>query len=170
MLTKEVEAVLNGQIEQEAYAVHSYLSMASWCETKGIKGASAFFYEQSAEERTHMLKLVKYVNEAGGHSKIPGIKEPQAKYKSLRDIFETSLAQEQAVTKSIYNLVEVSLAAKDFKTQAFLQWFVAEQHEEENLFQSALDLLNLSGDEEKNLLLVDNEIAKLRVAAATPTE
>lgn len=166
MLTKKVETALNDQVANEAYASNSYLSMASWCEMKGLKGASEFFYEQSAEERTHMLKIVKYINNTGGTSKISMIKEPLAKYKSLKDVFDTALKQEQGVTKLINSLVELSLAAKDFTTQQFLQWFVTEQHEEECLFQSVLDMLALAGDEGNNLLLLDNEIAKIRSQTA----
>jgi len=170
MLTKKIEAALNGQIANEAYASSVYLAMASWCETKGIRNATAFFYEQSDEERMHMLKLVKYINEAGGHAKVPAIKEPKAEYKSLRNIFEAALAQEKEFSKTIYELVDMSLSAKDFTTHTFLQWFVTEQHEEECLFQAALDLLALAGADEKNLLLVDNEISKLRAQTAAPQE
>jgi len=169
MLTKKIETALNNQVANEAYASSSYLSMASWAETKGMRGTAEFFYAQSLEERDHMLKIVKYINEAGGTARIPAVEEPPAKYKSLKHVFETALTQEKGVTKSIHKIVDLAFAAKDFTTQNFLQWFVTEQHEEECLFQSILDLLGLAGAEEKNLFLLDNEIAKIRAQqAATP--
>lgn len=170
MLTKKIEEALNGQIVNEAYASSVYLTMATWCETRGIRNATTFFYQQADEERMHMLKLVKYINETGGHAKIPAIKEPPAKYESLKDIFESSLEQEREFSKTIYNLVDMSLTEKDFTTHAFLQWFVTEQQEEERLFQSALDLLALAGTEDNNLLLIDNELSKIRAQATTPQE
>ena len=161
MLTKKIEKALIDQIAREAYASSSYLSMASWCEIKGLRGSSSFFYTQSQEEREHMLKLIKYVNVSGGHGLIPALKEPPAVYKSLKEVFELSLEQEKGVTHSINELVELTFNSKDYESFNFLQWYVAEQHEEESLFRSILDILRIAGIEEKNLLLIDNEIAKI---------
>ena len=101
MLTKKMEAALNKQIVMEAYSTSAYLTMAIWAEIKGLRGTTSFFYAQSDEERMHMLKLVKYINASGGKAHVPAVKEPPAKYKSLKDLFEVALAQEQDVTKSI---------------------------------------------------------------------
>ena len=111
MLSKKIEAALNDQVAKEAYASSPYLSMAIWCETRALRGSAAFFYAQSDEERGHMLKLVKYVNEAGGHAVIPSIDGPLTNYKSLDHAFEVSLAQEMGVTESINKLVELTFAA-----------------------------------------------------------
>ena len=48
--------------------------MASWAETKGFDGVSSFLYRHSDEERQRMLKLIKYVNERGGHAIVPELK------------------------------------------------------------------------------------------------
>ena len=50
--------------------------MASWAETKGLEGVASFLYRHSDEERMHMLKLIKYVNERGGHAVVPPLKKP----------------------------------------------------------------------------------------------
>ena len=162
MLSKDIEATLNDQIAKEAYASSSYLAMASWCETKSLRGATSFFYAQSAEERVHMLKLIKYVNEAGGHALIPALKEPPATYKSIEQVFEMSLAQERDVTKSINKLVELTFTSKDYASFNFLQWYVAEQHEEENLFKTVLDLIKLSGKDNREILFLDTEIGRIK--------
>ena len=110
-----------------------------------------------------MLKMVRYINEAGGHTLVPGIKEPPAAYKSITEAFEISLKQEQGVTKQINKLVDLSLEAKDYASFHFLQWFVEEQLEEEKLFRTILDVIKLgSSDPRSSLLLIDNEITKIR--------
>ena len=91
MLTKKIEVALNDQMGKEAFASHSYLSMASWCGGQGLRGCTEFFYAQSNEEREHMLKLVKYINESGSHAHISSIKEPLCKYESIKEVFELSL-------------------------------------------------------------------------------
>ena len=162
MLTKKIESALNDQIVMEAYASNSYLAMASWCEVKGFRGATKFYYAQSEEERIHMLKLVKYVNASGGHANITSVEGPERAYKTLRETFETALKQERGVSSSINNLVELTFNQKDYTTHNFLQWYVQEQHEEENLFKTILDIFTLAGTDGKSLIIVDNEIMKIR--------
>ena len=66
MLKAVIEKALNKQIELEASSSQFYLSMASWAESQGLSGTSSFLYKHSDEERLHMLKLVKFINERGG--------------------------------------------------------------------------------------------------------
>ncbi len=162
MLLKKVQEVLNQQIEHEAYASSLYLSMAVWCEREGLRGCAGFFYEQSDEEHEHMLKLVKFINLNGGQAVVSAVKEPTHTFKSLQEVFELSFDQELNVTKQINKLVDLSLNSKDYASFNFLQWFVVEQQEEEKLFRTILDIIKLAGKEGRPLLLIDNEIAKIR--------
>ena len=50
--------------------------MASWTESQGLTGTSNFLYHHSEEERMHMLKLIKFINERGGKSIIPSLIKP----------------------------------------------------------------------------------------------
>ena len=70
MLSKNIEIALNKQIRIEAESSQIYLSMACWAEVSGLEGIAQFMFAQSDEERLHMLKLIKYVNERGGHAQI----------------------------------------------------------------------------------------------------
>ena len=113
-----------------------------------------------------MLKIVAYVNEVGGHALVSTIKEPQNSFKSLKEMFEETLGHEQAVTKSINKMVDMALTAKDFASNNFLQWFVAEQVEEESQVNGILDLLRLAGKDGRSMLLADREIGRMRSQAA----
>ncbi len=162
MLSKEMEKALIEQIANEAYASQYYLSMSSWLEKKGLRGSAGFMLEQSQEEREHMMRMFKYVNEAGGHAKVSALKEPPYTYKSISQIFELALEHEIHVTQAINQLVDLALNKKDYGTFNFLQWYVAEQHEEETLFTSILDIIKITGTEGRGLLLIDKEVAALR--------
>ena len=166
MINKEIESALNEQISAEASSSHLYLAMASWAETKGYEGVSNFFYKQSDEERQHMLKLVKYVNERGGHAHIPAIKEPSKMFDCLTHVFQDFLNHEVGVTALINNLVHICLENKDYTTQNFLQWYVSEQIEEEALARTILDKLKLIGDDKGGLYLFDRDINQLTVTSA----
>jgi len=84
MLSKSIEAALNKQIRIEAESSQVYLAMAVWAEVKGLEGISNFMYDQSDEEREHMLKLVKFVNERGGHAHISELNAPNVEFNSFR--------------------------------------------------------------------------------------
>ena len=64
MLNEKVESAQSSN-KIEAQSSQFYLAMASWAETEGLVGTAKFLYEHSDEERQHMLKLIKFVNERG---------------------------------------------------------------------------------------------------------
>lgn len=156
-MNQRVEKALNDQIAKEASSSQFYLSMASWAEMKGLNGTAKFMYAHSDEERFHMLKLVKFVNERGGTSIIPGLEQPPAKFDSLKNVFQLLLEHELAVTESINNLVDVCLQEKDYTTHNFIQWYVSEQLEEEALARTILDKLNMIGDDKAGLYMLDRD-------------
>lgn len=159
MLSKKVEAALNKQIELEAASSNYYLSMASWAETQGLNGVATFLYGHSDEERMHSTKLIKYVNERGGHGLVPALKAPPVKYKSVTEVFEIILHHEEKVSQSINELVDLCLKEKDYSTHNFLQWYVTEQIEEEALARTNVDKLKFMGGEKAALYFFDRDLS-----------
>jgi ferritin len=166
MIKNKVEKALVGQIKNEEHSSRLYMAMASWCQLKGYQGASQYLYNQSNEERTHMLKFVHYVNERGGHATLAALDNPTADYKSLVDIFEKVLKHEEFITSEINKLYEVALNEKDYTTGSFLQWFITEQIEEEATVHGILDKMKLAGNESGGLFLIDKDLSALAVAKA----
>jgi ferritin len=164
MLVKKVEDILNVQVEKEAYSSNLYLAMASWSEVNGYAGVAQWMYVQANEERLHMLKIIKYINERGGHAAIPALKEPPKNQKGIKEMFEAVLKHEQFISASINDIVALTISEKDFTTQSWVQWFVNEQIEEEAQVTEILDKLKLLG--EHNLYLFDRDILSLRGAAS----
>jgi len=119
MLTKSILEALNKQIRIEAESSQIYLSMACWAEVQGLEGVAQFMYNQSDEERTHMLKLVKYVNERGGHAEITDLKAPKTKFGTFKEMFEELYQHELFVSNSINELVHITLGERDYSTQIF---------------------------------------------------
>ena len=164
MLSKKVTDALNRQIELEASSSQYYLAMASWSETKGLKGVAAFLYTHADEERMHMLKLMKFVNERGGHGIVPASKQPPSTFKSVTKIFDQVLEHEVTVTKEINHLVDITLKEKDYTTHNFLQWYVSEQIEEEALARDLVDKLKMVGDDKGGLHFFDRDLQGLSTA------
>jgi ferritin len=70
------------------------------------------------------------------------------------------------VSKNINELVHISLEEKDYATHNFLQWYVAEQIEEEALARTILDKLSLIGNDKGGLYLFDRDILQITVDSA----
>jgi ferritin len=164
MLKKKIEDICNRQIEREGFSSNLYLAMASWAETNGYPGVAAWLYIQSDEERIHMLKFIKYVNERGGKAFMPSFKEPAGEYKSVEDVFKEVLKHEEFVTASINEIVALTLEEKDYNTHNFLLWFVMEQVEEEASARTIIDKVRLLGN--NNMYQLDRDILSLRTPAA----
>lgn len=166
MLSKKLEKALNNQIRIEAESSQVYLSMACWAEVKGLEGVAGFMYEHSDEERMHMLKLVKYVNERGGHATITDLKAPKKDFGTFQKMFQELYDHEIFVSNSINELVHITLEEKDYATHNFLQWYVAEQIEEEALARTVLDKINLIGNDKGGLYLFDRDVQLINVESA----
>ena len=164
-LSKNLQKSLNDQISLEANASNAYMSMASWCEVTGYEGGAQFFYAQSDEERTHMLKIVHYLNNLGIPAIIPATKLPTNNFASLESALKTALKSEQTVTTAIHKMVEIAQKDKDHSTYAFLEWFVNEQVQEETKFEGLLQKFEIIGRDK----LAINEIDKL-LGTSTTTE
>jgi ferritin len=168
MLNKKVEEILNVQVQKEDYSSQLYLAMASWAENQGYSGVAEWLYAQSDEERLHMLKFVKYINERDGVAVIPGMEQPPKNFSNLKDMYDAVLKHEQYITQSINEIVGVCMDERDFTTLNWIQWFVQEQIEEEASVKNIIDKLNLVGD--KNLYMFDRDVVSMRGAADTTAE
>lgn len=165
MLSKSIQEALNEQIKIEAESSQVYLAMASWAEIQpGIDNITSFFYRHSDEERMHMLKIIHFVNDRGGFAVVPQLDQPQLTFPSLKHVFKQLLQHEIYVSKSINKLVDIALQEKDYATHNFLQWYVAEQIEEEALARTLNDKLELIGEDRGGLYLFDRDILTVSVA------
>ena len=163
MLSKSMQEALNKQVQMEAESSQAYLAMASWAEIQpGLQGVTDFFYKQSDEERIHMLKLIRFINERGGFATIPALDQPMITFQSLRRVFEEFLKHELKVSDSINDLVHLALTEKDYATHNFLQWYVNEQMEEERVARNLNDKLEMIGDDKSGLYLFDRDIMNYR--------
>jgi len=161
MLPPIINEALNEQVALEHYSSNLYLAMSSWCLSQGYEGAGRFLDAHSVEEMAHMKKLFSYINETGAVAIVSAIEQPPVEFDSLRHVFETTLAHERHITSEINSLVKLALKESDFSTFNFLQWYVSEQHEEEKLFQSIIDKIDIIGVDGKGLYMIDKEIGSL---------
>jgi ferritin len=164
MVIDKVQKAINDQILKEEHSSRLYLAMASWCQVKGYQGAATFLYAQSDEERLHQLKLVHYLSDRGGTVVYAGMDPLPGKWKTLHEVFEAVLKHEEMISASINNLYAICNADKDFATAHYLQWYINEQIEEESTARGILDKINLAGDHQGGLFMIDKELGSMAAA------
>ncbi len=157
-LSEEIEALLNEQIKMEAYSSAVYLSMSSWCNRNGFDNSASYLEKQSGEEREHMLKIFRFVNDMGGRAVSPDITNIPQEFESFKGVFETALQQEINVTASFNRIADRCFKVKDFMTFQFLQWFLNEQREEEYVARRILELFDVIGEEGTGRWQIDKTI------------
>ena len=161
LLDPMIEKLLNRQIEIEHEASMVYLSMATWAEKNLYPKTAAFFYAQSLEEREHMMKIIRYLVDLDRTPLLPATPRVNQSYQDLPAMLRQFLSQEQAVTKAIHHMVDLALQQKDYATFQFLQWFVAEQQEEEATARKAIDRCQVLTPEGHRRHALDDAIAHL---------
>lgn len=162
MLTSTIETALNRQLNRELYSSYLYLAMSAWCDAGNLPGFGAWLRVQAKEELAHAMKFYDYIGKTGGQPVMDAIEAPPRHWDGARDVFAGVLAHEQAVTRMIAELMDLAVAEKDGATAAFLEWFVAEQVEEEESAGGILTRVEALGDDEEKLLLLDRDLGTRR--------
>lgn len=157
MISEKLAAKLNEQMNFENESAHVYLAMANFCKAANLKGAESWMVAQFKEEQFHGKKIYDYLHEQGADVTITGFETPKSEYRDLLEVLETSLAHEKKVTAKIHELMEMAKAENDYATEAFLQWFVLEQVEEEDTLNDLIARYHLY-PQPAHLLLFDKDM------------
>jgi ferritin len=160
MLSKAIQDAINEQIKNELYSAHQYLSMSAYCESVNLPGFAHWMQAQAQEEREHAMKFYNFLLNRKGRVILQAIEQPVVEFGSPLEVFEQALEQEQQVTAQINELYRLITSENDYASQAFLQWFLTEQVEEEKNVGDVLETLNMIGDEGEALFLFDRELGK----------
>lgn len=170
MLNERMEKALNEQINAELWSAYLYLSMANYCDSKGLPGAANWFEIQFKEEQDHAMRFKNYIQSRGGRVILAPIAEVKTEWDSLLDAFKDTLEHERKVTAMINNLYAISVEIADAATQNMLNWFVTEQVEEEESAQKLIDALTFIGDHGYGIYMFDKELAARVYTAPATTE
>jgi ferritin len=154
-MNDKVRTLVNDQIAHEFHAAYTYLAIAAHFEAQNYDGFAKWMRMQAKEETGHAMRLFDYLAERGEQIELNAIPQPKQDYGTPLDAFRTALAHEQKVTGQINAMYEAAVEAKDYATQVMLQWFIEEQVEEENVTGTAVEQLEMAGDNKAALLFLD---------------
>lgn len=162
MLEPKIESALNEQLNIEQSSAHAYLAMAAWFEQRNMAGFARFMRAQFDEETQHALKIFDYIVQRGGEIRLASIAAPTPNFGSPKTVFEAALHYEKENTKSINALFGLAGEHNDYATQTMLQWFITEQVEEEEWAEEAIGLLDVAGNDQTAILMLDDRYGNPR--------
>ena len=159
-LSKTIQDALNEHMNQEFYASYLYLSMSAYCEAINLPGFAHWMRTQSQEEYSHAMKMFDFIVDQKGRVILHPIDQPTIEFHSPLDLMQQTLEHERHVTRLINQLYQLAVREHDYPTQVHLQWFIAEQVEEEKVASNIVEQLKMIGEQGTPLLLLDRELAK----------
>jgi ferritin len=158
MLNEAMQQAVNDQINNELFAMYSYLAMSAYCEHKQFRGCARWMRLQSDEEKVHAMRLYDFLIARQGRVKLRPISEPQFDFASVPDVFQKAFEQEQKVTQQINSLYEMAFNEKAFAALVELEWFINEQVEEEKTARDIVYKFQLVKNDPAALLDLDREL------------
>lgn len=169
MINEKIQDAFNDQLNAELYSSYLYLSMAAYFQSLNLEGFANWMRCQAQEEIVHAMKFYNFINERAGRVLLSVIEGPPVGWDSPLAAFEDAYRHEEKVTGLINTLVDLAIQEKDHAANAFLQWFVNEQVEEESSVDAVVHQLNLAGDQGSGLFMIDRELAT-RVFVMPPAQ
>jgi ferritin len=160
MLKEKIETAFCEQVNWELYSGYLYLSMSAYFLSINLNGFASWMRVQALEEVTHAMKFFDFINERSGRVTLLETKAPPKEWESPLAAFEDAYEHECFVSSRINDLVNLSLDEKDHASNNFLQWFVAEQVEEEASVDEVAQKLKIIGGDGGGLFMLDQELAQ----------
>lgn len=160
MISNKVCKALNDQVNAEMFSSYLYLSMSAWFSERSLSGFASWMRIQAQEELSHAMKIYDYILERGGKIELEAIEQPESKWKSVVDVVGEVAKHEAKVTGLVNDLVDVALSKKDHAANIFLQWFVAEQVEEEASVGEVLERVKMIDGDSAGMFAMDMELGK----------
>ena len=165
----DIAAAFNDQITMELGSFIAYLQTAAHFESENLVGMASWLRRQAEEEKIHAQRFIDYVLDRGNEVEIGAIAAPKSDFATVEAVFAAALDQERSVTEAIHDLYRLVTDKGDLASYPILQWFIAEQNEEESTVETILERVKLAGDESSAILLLDSELG-FRGGGETPTE
>ncbi len=159
MISQRLTDAINDQINFELLSSYLYLSMSAFMEANDYPGAANFLRKQAQEEVEHAMKFYEFLVEVGSRVVLKAIPGPEVEFAGYLPVFKESLAHEQIVTSRIKKLYEIAVEEKDHAAFSTLTWFIDEQTEEEESFNTIIARLEKGNANPLAIILMDDKLA-----------
>ena len=159
-ISDSINEILNEQINKEFYSGYLYLSMSAHLKELGLNGFASWTKLQAKEEVEHGLKIFDYLINCNSFVTLKQIRTPEFEFNGILSIFNHIYEHEQCITNAIMTIAQKAEEENDRTTLNFIDWFIAEQIEEENNVKEIIKRLELFGEDKVALYLMDKELGE----------
>lgn len=156
----KVADLLNKQITHEFYSAYLYLAMSNYYYGVTLDGFGNWYMVQSKEELDHGYKIIKYLTDREQKVFLGALDTPKQDYANYREPIEMALKHEEFVTGLINDLYGAAKDVRDYRSCQFLDWYLAEQTEEEKNAHDLLTRYDRVVDDKRGLFLLDEMLGK----------
>ncbi len=168
-MDSKVADLLKDQVNKEFYSAYLYLAFSNYYYGESLDGFGNWFMVQFQEEQEHALKILKYLQDNNEKVELAAIAAPDVSFSNFREPLAAALKHEQYVTSLIHAIFRQARESDDFRCCQFLEWFIAEQGEEEKNTSDLIAKYDLLGGDPKSLYLLNQEMAARTYAPAPAT-
>ena len=159
-ISETINEILNEQINKEFFSGYLYLSMSAHLKELGLNGFASWTRIQAKEEVEHGLKIFDYLINCDSFVTLKQIRMPEFEFNGIISIFNRILEHEQCITNAVMTIAQRAEEESDRTTLNFVDWFIAEQIEEEEAVKNIIKRLELFGDDKVALYLMDKELGE----------
>lgn len=160
MISDAINESLNEQINKEFYSGYLYLSMSAHLKELGLNGFAKWTKLQAKEEVEHGLKIFDYLINCNSFVTLKQIRTPDFEFNGILSIFNHIYEHEKCITRAVMTIAQKAEEECDRTTLNFIDWFIAEQIEEEEAVKNIIKRLELFGDNNVALYLMDKELGE----------
>ncbi len=167
-MNSQVAALLKNQVNKEFYSAYLYLAFSNYYYGENLDGFGHWFQVQAREELDHALKFLKYLQDNNEKVELNAIDAPNVSFSNFREPLTAALKHEQYVTGLIHAIFRQAREVDDFRCCQFLEWFIAEQGEEEKSTGDLIAKYDLLGGDAKGLYMLNSELKGRPLATEEP--
>ena len=141
MVSQRFSSFLVEQIGHEFTAHQDYLGISLFFQRQSLLRWARFFRDQAIEEGQHGTRIIDFLVDNDIEFDLPPSMGSTTHFASAEAAARAALSWEQAQTVRFGTAAANALADGDHTGHQFLQWFIAEQIEEEAKMRNVSDLL-----------------------------
>jgi ferritin len=141
MISQRLSDFFVEQVGYELTAHEDYMGIALYFDRQGLRRWGRFFRDQSVEEAQHGVRIMDFLTDNEIAFDLPPLPGATTTFESALAAAEAALGWERAVTERFRKASSDALAENDHTSHQFVQWFIAEQVEEEAKMLQVIDLL-----------------------------
>jgi len=152
---------LNEQFKEELTSAYYYFAVSNYFEEQGLEGCMKWFEKQAKEEMDHAMKVYTFMQRRDIPIAFPSLEGPRVNFSSPFEAFKQGLEKEEVLSGKIREIYSTAQKMDEYEIATFLNFFLEEQVEEEDLFRTIVKKFDLvpNGDGVA-ILIIDQQLGQ----------